>query len=265
MSKIYAGILQFKPLLLKKEENIEKIISFIEKENPDLIVMPELAISGYFFKNKVEILKVCEEIPDGKFFKIFKEISKRKKCSYVIGFPERYKNNFYNSALYITPYEFGVYRKVHLFYEEKKFFKPGKKLNGIFKIKNYKIGVLICFDWIFPEAARTLALKGALAIAHPSNLVLPGLGQLGMRVRAIENRIFTITANRVGTEKRGKKEYKFTGKSQIINPKGEMILSFDEDEENLKICEVDLKEAENKFITPLNNIFKDRKRKIYII
>lgn len=265
MSKIYVGILQFKPLFLKKEENIEKIISFIEKENADLIVMPELAISGYFFKSKEEILKVSEEVPHGKFFKIFKEISKRKNCSYVIGFPERYKNNFYNSALYITPYNFGIYRKVHLFYEEKKFFKSGKKLNGIFKIKNYKIGVLICFDWIFPEASRTLALKGVLAIAHPSNLILPDLGQMGMRVRAIENRIFTITANRVGIEKRDDKEYKFTGKSQIVNPKGEIILSFDEIEEKLKIIEIDLKEAEDKFITPLNNIFKDRKRKIYFI
>ncbi len=265
MSKIYTGILQFNPLLLKKEENIERIISFIEKENPDLIVMPELAISGYFFKSKEEILKVCEEIPDGKFFKIFKDISKRKKCSYVIGFPEKYKNNFYNSALYITPYEYGVYRKVHLFYEEKKFFKPGKRLDGIFKIKNYKIGVLICFDWIFPEASRTLALKKCLAIAHPSNLVLPGLGQMGMRVRAIENRIFTITANRVGIEKRDDKELKFTGKSQIVNPKGEIILSFDEDEEKLKIVEIDLKEAEDKFITPYNHIFKDRRGKIYFI
>ncbi len=265
MSKIYVGILQFKPLLLKKEENIEKIISFIEKEEADLIVMPELAISGYSFKNKKEILKISEEIPDGKFFKIFKEMSKRKKSSYVIGFPEKYKGDLYNSALYITPYEYGVYRKVHLFYEEKKFFKEGKKLDGIFKIKNYKIGVLICFDWIFPEASRTLALKGVSAIAHPSNLVLPVLGQMGMRVRAIENRIFTITANRTGIERRGKKEYKFTGKSQIVNPKGEIILSFDEEEEKLKICKLDLKEAKNKFITPLNHIFKDRREKIYFI
>jgi len=264
--KIYVGILQFKPILLKKEENIERIISFIEKENADLIVMPELSISGYFFKSKKEVFEISEKIPTGKFFKIFKEISKKKKCTYVIGFPENYKNNLYNSALYIKPNgEFGVYRKVHLFYEEKKFFKPGEKLNSIFKIGNCKIGILICFDWIFPEAARTLALKGVLAIAHPSNLILKGLGQMGMRVRAIENRIFTITANRIGIEKRDEKEIKFTGKSQIVNPKGEIILSFKENEEKLKICEIDLKEAENKFITPLNNIFKDRKKRIYFL
>lgn len=265
MSKIYVGILQFEPFLLKKEKNIEKIISFIEKESPDLIVMPELAISGYFFKTRKEIERVSEEIPEGKFFKIFQEISRKRKTAYVIGFPEKSRGNFYNSALYITPYEFGVYRKVHLFYEEKKFFKPGNSLNSIFRIKNYKIGVLICFDWIFPEASRTLALKGVHAIAHPSNLVLPGLGQLGMRVRAIENRIFTITANRVGIEKRGKREYRFTGKSQISDPRGEIILYFDEKEENLKICEIDLKMAEDKFITPLNHLFKDRKKEIYFL
>lgn len=263
MNKVYVGILQFRPVLLKKEENIEKIISFIEGESPDLVIMPELAISGYFFRTKKEVERMSERIPDGKFFNVFKELSKRKKTSYVIGFPEKYRGNFYNSALYITPRGYGVYRKVHLFYEEKKFFKPGKSLESIFRIKNFKIGVLICFDWIFPEASRALALRGVHAIVHPSNLVLPGLAQLGMRVRAIENRIFTITANRVGIEKRGKKKYKFTGKSQVVNPKGEIILSLGENEEKLKICEVDLKLAEDKFITPLNHVFKDRRKKIY--
>ncbi len=265
MSKIYIGILQFRPLLFKKEENIEKIISFVEKESPDLIVMPELAISGYFFKSKEEVRNVSEKIPDGKFFNIFKDLSLRKKTAYVIGFPERYRGNFYNSALYITPKGYGIYRKVHLFYEEKNFFTPGNSLNSMFKLKGFKIGVLICFDWIFPEASRTLVLNGVHAIAHPSNLVLPGLAQLGMRVRAIENRIFTITANRVGIEKRGKKEYKFTGRSQVVNPKGEIIISFNENEEKLKICEVDLKLAEDKFITPLNHVLKDRRKKIYTV
>jgi predicted amidohydrolase len=82
-----------------------------------------------------------------------------------------------------------------------------------------KVGMMICFDWIFPESARTLALKGAQIIAHPSNLVL-SYCQQAMFTRAVENRVFTITANRTGTEINGDKELYFTGKSVIVDTKG---------------------------------------------
>jgi len=95
----------------------------------------------------------------------------------------------------------GTYRKIHLFYKEKLYFAPGENPPKVFNVNGVNIGVMICFDWIFPETARTLSLQGAELIAHPANLVLPYC-QNAMITRSIENRVFTATANRVGSELR---------------------------------------------------------------
>ncbi|MEZ4690386.1 MAG: nitrilase-related carbon-nitrogen hydrolase [Ignavibacteria bacterium] len=78
--------------------------------------------------------------------------------------------------------------------------------------------MMICFDWFFPETARTLALKGAQIICHPSNLVM-AYCQTAMFTRALENRVFTITANRIGYDVRENKELFFTGESVIVSLK----------------------------------------------
>lgn len=113
-----------------------------------------------------------------------------------------------------------VYRKVHLFYKERLWFSPGEEPFPVVDIGWTKVGLMICFDHLFPEAARTLSLAGAEVIAHPANLVLPEYGQLTMRVRALENGVFTVTANRIGTEDRAGEPLRFTGESQIVSPKG---------------------------------------------
>src|SRR5207244_10901716 len=82
-----------------------------------------------------------------------------------------------------------------------------------------RVGLLICFDWRFPEVARALALMGADLLAHPSNLVFSN-AQEAMRTRSLENRVFTVTANRTGTEARRGGTVRFTGRSQIVDPDG---------------------------------------------
>ena len=81
---------------------------------------------------------------------------------------------------------------------------------------------MICFDWVIPEAARTLALKGAQIICHPSNLVMPYC-QKAMYARAVENHVFIITPNRIGKDENSGKEVSFTGGSIILNPKGDYL------------------------------------------
>ena len=83
---------------------------------------------------------------------------------------------------------------------------------------------MICFDWFFPETARSLALLGADIIAHPANLVLPYC-QKAMITRCLENRVFAVTANRIGQEKRGEDDFQFTGASQIISYDGKVLSS----------------------------------------
>jgi predicted amidohydrolase len=123
---------------------------------------------------------------------------------------------------------------------------------------------MICFDWIFPESARTLALKGAQIIAHPANLVLPYC-QDAMVTRSIENRVFTVTANRIGREKLNDQELAFTGGSQITNPKGDILFRGPMDKAAVHILTINPDQALNKHISIRNDLFKDRKPEHYTI
>ena len=155
-----------------------------------------------------------------------------------------------------------VYRKIHLFNTETLWFSPGNTPLPVINIKGMKIGIMICFDWFFPEASRTLALKGAQVIAHPANLVLPYC-QAAMVTRCLENRAFAVTANRIGTEKRGEDEFTFTGASQITSFDGKILSSAPKDKSFVDIVEVDLSKSNNKMINSYNDLFKARRVQFY--
>ena len=263
------GFLQFKPELCKPEENIAKIKEIISNcgNSYDLLVMPELANSGYLFSSHKEALLASDEIPDGKFCRALAQISKEKNAHIVAGICERAGDKLYNSAVLVSPnVEFNIYRKTHLFLDEKIWFSPGDTGLNVFEISGkfgkVKIGIMICFDWIFPESARTLALKGAQIIVHPTNLVL-SYCQQAMFTRAVENRVFTITSNRTGTERNGDKELYFTGKSVIVDTKGNYLCTAGETDETIMIAEIDPADALDKNVTAKNNIFEDRREEFY--
>ncbi len=166
----------------------------------------------------------------------------------------------YNSAILIGPKGYlGKYRKLHLFMNEKDYFKPGNISLPVFDIGLCKIGMLVCFDWIFPEVWRILALKGAEIICHPSNLILPGLAQKAVPIHALTNRIFTITANRIGTEG----DLSFTGLSTIANPNGDILFQASQTEEETVIKDIDIRLARDKIITKKNDLFSDRRPEEY--
>ena len=168
----------------------------------------------------------------------------------------------FNSAVYVSPKgKTEVYQKVHLFDREKLFFMPGKSLKNV-STGEANLGMMVCFDWIMPEVSRALMLKGAQILVHPANLVLPW-GQSAMRIRSIENGVFSVTANRIGTEKRGTMSLTFTGGSQIVSPKGEVLVSAGDRSESLKVKEIELEEADSKNVTPANNIIEDRVPALY--
>src|SRR5438552_1844784 len=195
-----AGYLQFKPEFGNPEINIQKIEHLTENKYFDLLVIPELANSGYFFSEISEVEKASEEIPGGEFCTALKKICAQKNAYIVSGICERFEDKFYNSSILVHPSgEINTYRKIHLFNEEKLWFQPGDLKLEVYQIEGefgkVKIGMMICYDWIYPEIARTLALKGAQIICHPANLVMPYC-QDAMFTRALENHVFTITANR---------------------------------------------------------------------
>lgn len=258
------GFLQFKPLFGQVESNLDKLSTMIEKAPDfDLLVLPELANSGYVFTSKDELMKASEIIPNGSFVEKLSELTKSRNSVIVCGICERKGEYYYNSSVLIGPDGFvGKYQKIHLFDREKLFFQPGNGPLKSIEVKGMKIGMLVCFDWLFPEATRVLALEGINILAHPANLVLP-YSQTAMLTRSIENGIFTITSNRIGTEENGGIELTFTGKSQITSPKMELLASAEVNTEEIRIVEIDLELAQNKWLNERNNVLLDRRSKLY--
>jgi len=255
------GFIQFSPKLDDMDANIKKISIFADQfKEADLLVLPELCNSGYNFKSSEQAYDTSEEIEKSEFIDCLKSICKQYDLFIASGFNEREGKELYNTSVLIGPDGFiGKYRKLHLFMNEKKYFKPGNVGLPVFDIGICKVGMLVCFDWMFPEVWRILAIKGADIICHPSNLVLPGLCQRAIPIHSLTNRVYIITANRIGTED----DFTFTGLSTISNPKGEVLYQASEDKEEVKIVDINISLARDKKITPMNDIMDDRRTSEY--
>lgn len=253
------SFVQTSPAFLEPEKNVERALQLIDGVEADLIVLPELFNTGYNFASKEEVARAAEPAGKGKAGKAILEKAEEKKCMIVAGFAEKSGARLYNSALVATPKGFDVYRKIHLFNREKLFFSPGDKGFRVFEWKGAKVGVMICFDWFYPESMRTLMLKGAEVIAHPANLVLPWCPE-AMKTRCLENRVFAVTADRIGEEK----GLAFIGQSQITGVRGEVFCRASEDQEEAKTVEINLEKAREKKVAEYNDIVKDRRKKFYL-
>lgn len=257
------GYFQYRPEFGVPKRNLEKVEDSLAGVDADIIVLPELAFTGYFFEDRDELKELAEDVSESPTVRGLSRLCKDNTFYLVTGFAELCKGRLYNTALVIGPS--GLlhrYRKLHLFNTEKEYFDPGDTPLKILKIQGAKVGVMICFDWVFPEVARTLALRGADLICHPSNLVLTYC-QKAMLTRSLENSVYSVTANRTGKETRPRGELLFTGQSQIVGPKGEAIASSNSDEEAVVLCDIDLSDARNKLITENNNLFADRRPEFY--
>jgi predicted amidohydrolase len=258
------SVLQYKPIFLEPKKNFQTLFDMLKSAETDLVVLPELALSGYVFKSQDEVERIAESIPHGEIFQGFQALAADKNMSIVYGFAEKADDRFYNSSALVNPDgSYDIYRKIQLFYREKLFFSPGDRPYAISTAKSgVKIGMMVCFDWQFPEAARSLALQGAQIIAHPANLVLPWC-QEAMKTRSLENRVFSITSNRTGTEHNGDLSQYFTGQSQILGTKGEILIRMNDTEAGLYTVEIDPKTAQDKSVTDLNDAFGDRRTDMY--
>ena len=261
------GYVQSKPVFGAVEENCARVEELIGGEKADLWVLPELFSTGYQFQTRTEAVELAEPVPGGRTARFLLRLAQERGCHIVAGLAEQGRDGkIYNSAVLVGPGGItAVYRKVHLFYKERLWFSPGEEPFPVVDIGWTKVGLMICFDHLFPEAARTLSLAGAEVIAHPANLVLPEYGQLTMRVRALENGVFTVTANRIGTEDRAGEPLRFTGESQIVSPKGEVLVRGSSDREEVRTVEVDPREARDKSINRYNDRFRDRRPELYRI
>jgi 5-aminopentanamidase len=251
------AVVQTNPVFGEIESNVRDAIALMEGTDADLFVLPELFNTGYNFIDEQEVSRFAEP-STGFTSQALSSFVKKKTCHIIYGFAEK-ADHLYNSAALIGPSGMiGIYRKIHLYFREKLFFAPGNLGFPVFELPFGKIGMMICFDWIYPESARTLALKGAQLIAHPSNLVMPHCPD-AMVTRCLENRIFTATANRIGQENRGGVDLRFIGKSEIVSPRGEILHRLAENDIGVAVAEIDLSQAKKKNINDYNDLLGDRR------
>ncbi len=256
------GYIQTSPIFGEKGQNFKEIEKLIINLKADLIVLPELFATGYTFISKEEVISLAEDSNSETAHFLIK-IAQMTGAIIVGGFIEKEEEKIYNSAIIVSSKGvLGSYRKIHLYFKEKLWFSPGDKPLKIYDINGVKIGIMVCFDWIFPETARTLALLGADIIAHPTNLVLPYC-QNAMVTRCLENHVFAITANRIGEENRGSDHFKFTGKSQITSYNGVILSTGPKDEIHVDFVDIDIEKARDKNLNEYNNLFEDRHIEFY--
>lgn len=254
------AIVQFTPVLGDIEKNTSIVKQYLgQTGDAGLVVLPELASTGYNFRDKEMALSLGEDPGESAYVKMLQSVARRNGQFIVSGFNEKTSKGLYNSALLIGPEGIqSVYRKMHLFMNEKDYFLPGDGKLEVTDTGSGKIGMQICFDYLFPEPWRLLAMKGADIIVHPSNLLtrnaqkaLPGI--------AIMNRIHIITANRTGSEG----DLIFNGNSMLIDVSGEIVARASDAGNEVLRAEINPLLAQDKMITPRNHVFEDRRPEQY--
>ena len=263
MRKFRIAFVQGRPRFGEPQRNLEHGLALAAGVDAELVVIPELWSSGYVFSSHAEVEALAEDSERGLTAKALTAAARRERRHYVAGFPERHRGRFFNSAMLVGPAGVkAVYRKLHLFEREQEWFSPGNLPLAVHRVGPARLGLLICFDWRFPEAARALALLGADVIAHPSNLVYRN-AQRVMIARSFENRVYTVTANRTGIETRPGGRVPFTGRSQIVDPMGDVVASASKTEEVAKAVDCDLARARDKAMTRLTHLWTSRRPEFY--
>jgi predicted amidohydrolase len=258
---------QYEPAYRDPAVNLQRVEELLAPVDADLIVLPELFSTGYFFRTAEELRPLAEAL-DGPTIGALHAMADRKGATLVAGFAELAEGRLFNSAAILRPDRSpAVYRKTHLFYREKQVFAPGDTGFQVLDCRtrggvDFRLGTMICFDWYFPEAARALALAGADIIAHPSNLVRKDCPR-SMPIRALENHVFTVTANRTGTEENGGETLTFIGQSLICDPTGEVLTGAARTGESVLLATINPHAARDRQITSENHLFADRRPEFY--
>ena len=270
---IRVACIQMEPVVGRKQANIEKSVASIEeaaRNGARLIVLPELANSGYVFESREEAFALSEPVPDGESTRAWARLARDRDLYIAAGICERDGDMLYNSAVLVGPEgHVGTFRKVHLWNEENLYFEPGNLGFPVFKTPIGRIGAMICYDGWFPEGYRLCALQGADIICIATNWVpIPGqdesreaMANILCMGAAHTNSVFIAAANRVGTE-RGQP---FIGQSLIVSYTGWPIAGpASRDKEEILYAECNLADARRKRNwNEYNQVLRDRRTDVY--
>lgn len=269
--RIKIAAAQMNPKLMKTEENLESILSSV-KEAADnqakLIVFPECSLTGYIFHSREEAVPFAEIIPGPSTEKLA-SLCKELRVYVVVGMLEKENDRLFNVAALVGPDGLiGKYRKNHLpFLGVDRFVDRGDRPFKVYQTPIGNIGMYICYDVVFPESSRVLALLGADILALPTNFP-QGRGETistyVITTRAIENRVHVVSADRVGSE-RGQS---FAGLSKIVDASWNTLALASPDKEEIIYGEVSLESARQKhdIVIPGEhevNYLKDRRPELY--
>lgn len=227
-----------------KQENLqrmEKMISESKDLSAELVIFPELCVTGY--TNKDQVYELAETVP-GPTTEKMEILARQKNLHVIFGIPEisaKTKGTLYNTAVFIGPDGLiGKYRKMalptHSVFEEKRYFRLGYEATA-FSTRLGNVGLCICYDLFFPEAIRLTRLKGAQLIVciSASPAVRKEYFEILTAARAIENTAYLAYVNLVGVEE----GLQFWGGSRLVSPTGKVLAKAKYDEPDLVLCDVD--------------------------
>jgi N-carbamoylputrescine amidase len=270
---INVACIQFEPIFGQPAKNLismETKIRAAHVQGATVVVLPELADSGYVFADAAELARLAQPIPGGESAQRLIALARELQIYIVSGLAERDGERFYNAAVICGPQGYiGTYRKLHLWNEENRFFQEGDLGLPVFDTPIGKIGVAICYDGWFPETFRQLTLKGAELVCVPTNWVpvagndrhAETMAHILHKAGAHSNGIFIACADRVGIE-RGQP---FLGRSLIVGPQGWPLAgpASDTEEETL-IATVSLDDiAKAREINVFNHVLASRRADVY--
>jgi predicted amidohydrolase len=247
----------------KNLEIMEKMIIEAQDKsdsNLDLIVFPELFITGYNLRDNYSV--IAEKIPSSAMAQRgILELAKKFKTYILTGIVERAGKSLFNSAIMVGPEGYiGHYQKRFLPnfgpFEEKMYFGEGKK-STVFDTPFGKIGVQICYDLFFPETSMDLAHDSADLIVNlaASPTTSRPLFHRMLPARAIETTCFYAYSNNIGTQG----SLTFAGESLVVNPRGKIIAEMPSFEEGVIVCELKFEDLER--FREARPVLRDSKKK----
>lgn len=256
------------------EDNRRKVVDRLRtsaESGAELVIFPECALTGYCFDSLEEAAPFAESINGASAMAIAAACNETGAHA-IVGFIEKEGSNYYNAAMLVGPGVAGIignYRKVHLpFLGVDRFLTPGDEQFRVFNLPFGRVGVNICYDASFPEAARALKLLGAELIILPTNWPTGAwrTPEFVLNARSCENHVHFAAANRCGVE-RG---WEFIGRSKIIDVNGDTIAEATRSGEEILFAEIDLQEANNNKIVNVAGAYEidrlaDRRPEFYRI
>ncbi|HET6739278.1 MAG TPA: nitrilase family protein [Kribbella sp.] len=277
VSPVRVAVVQFEPRVgvenLKANAlAVEQRLTAAADGGAGLIVLPELATTGYVFETREEAYAHAEAVPNGPTVESFVRIAAERNV-YIVGcVAERDGVTLYDTAVLVGPEGYiGRYRKTHLWNTEKLWFTPGNEGFAVYDTKIGRIGLLVCWDIWFPETARIVAQMGADIICIPTGWVWtppPLYDASGVCMAAYltmtaahANNVFIATADRTGQERGAG----FMGNSLIAGTNGWPIDRIaGPDEDTIIYADVDLTAARTAPIwNQLNDLHRDRRTDLY--